>query len=78
MTRFTTLADAISAAEHGTTVCWKTGIYQLKQDKNGKWFVHCTTNDDWASLFWSDGVTSSYKPEDFFNADSRWKHWNRQ
>ena len=47
-------------------VCWKTGAYQLKQDKNGKWFVHCIINNDWASLFWADGVTSSYKAEDFF------------
>jgi hypothetical protein len=68
--QFRTLTEAISAAQQGSTVCWKTGAYQLRQDKNGKWFVHCSITNDWASLFWADGVTSSYKPEDFFNAGS--------
>ena len=66
MNHFRTIAEAISAVKNGIRVCWKTGAYQLKQDKNGKWFVHCTINDDWASLFWADGVTAHYKAEDFF------------
>ena len=66
MSHVRTLAEAISAVKNGTRVCWKTGAYLLKQDKNGKWFVHCTINDDWAPLFWSDGVTSHYRTEDFF------------
>ncbi len=66
MNHFNTIAEAISAVKNGMRVCWKTGAYQLKHDKNGKWFVHCIINDDWASLFWADGVTSSYKAEEFF------------
>lgn len=63
---FTNLSDAISEAKQGTPVYWKTGAYQLKQDKGGKWFVHCSITNDWSALFWSDGVTSHYKAEDFF------------
>lgn len=66
MIQFKTIPEIISAAKHGQSVFWKTGAYQLKQDKNGKWFVHCTINDDWAPLFWADGVTAHYKAEDFF------------
>lgn len=66
MNDFHTIAQVIAAVREGKRVCWKTGAYQLKQDKNGKWFVHCTINDDWAPLFWADGVTSHYKAEDFF------------
>ena len=66
MIEFITIAEAISAVNLGRTVCWKTGAYQLKQDKSDKWFVFCAPTGDWASLFWADGVTSSYKPEDFF------------
>lgn len=66
MSSFRTIAEMIDAVKSGHRVCWKTGAYQVKQDKHGKWFVHCTINNDWASLFWADGVTSSYKVEDFF------------
>jgi len=63
---FHTLAQVIAAVKEGKRVCWRTGAYQVKQDQRGKWFVHCIINDDWASLFWADGVTSSYKAEEFF------------
>jgi len=63
--QFRTIAEIISAAKHGSTVHWRTGAYQLKQDSNGKWFVHCLINDDWAPLYWADGVTPHYKAEDF-------------
>ena len=66
MIQFRTIAEAISAAKHGSSVHWRTGAYKLKQDSNGKWFAHCTINDDWAPLYWADGVTSHYKAEDFF------------
>ena len=39
--------------------------YRAKQDSNGKWFVHCLINDDWAPLYWADGVTSHYQASDF-------------
>ncbi len=68
MSQFRTIADAVDSVKSGHRVCWKTGAYQLKQDKHGKWFVHCIINNDWASLFWADGVTSSYNAEDFFIA----------
>ena len=35
MNHFRTIAEAISAVKNGMRVCWKTGAYQLKQDKNG-------------------------------------------
>lgn len=66
MIEFHTIAQVIAAVKEGKRVYWKTGAYQLKQDKNSKWFVHCTINDDWAPLFWADGVTSHYNAEDFF------------
>jgi hypothetical protein len=66
MIEFNTIADVISAVNQGEWVCWKTGAYQLKKDKSGKWFVFCCITNDWAPLFWSDGVTSHYKAEDFF------------
>lgn len=66
MIEFHTIAQVIAAVKEGKRVYWKTGAYQLKHDKDGRWFVQCTINDDWAPLFWADGVTSHYNAEDFF------------
>lgn len=63
-----TLEQIKQAVLDGKTVYWKNPAYQVEQDSKNpaQWWVKCTANNNYSSLFWADNVTSDYKPEDFF------------
>lgn len=66
---FASLADIQTAYNDGHKVCWKTPDYVVVRDMFGEWHIvyrpH-SRNPNSVGLFWADGVTSDYKPEDFY------------
>ena len=63
-----TLQEIKDAVLAGRTVHWKNESYEVTRDKVGQWFIVCRFNGSLSGLTWSDGVTMSEKPEDFFLA----------
>lgn len=66
---FASLADIQTAYNDGHKVYWKTPDYVVVRDMFGEWHIvyrpH-SRNPNSVGLFWADGVTSDYKPEDFY------------
>jgi hypothetical protein len=60
------LEEIKAAVLAGRVVHWKSGAYEVMRDGVGQWFIVCRFNGSLSSLTWSDGVTMSEKPEDFF------------
>lgn len=63
-----TLQEIKDAVLAGRTVHWRNEAYEVTRDKVGQWFIVCRFNGSLSGLTWSDGVTMSEKPEDFFLA----------
>lgn len=63
-----TLQEIKDAVLAGRTVHWKSDAYEVTRDRVGQWFIVCRFNGSLSGLTWSDGVTMSEKPEDFFLA----------
>jgi hypothetical protein len=63
----TTLEQAKAAALAGARVCWKYPDCYLARDDSGAWIIQ-HPGEHFAYLHWRDGVTSDYKPQDFFEA----------
>lgn len=66
---FATLAEVQEAVKAGHKVCWKNDGYTVGVDMLGQWYVawqEWSRNPNIVGLFWADGVTSDYSPEDFF------------
>lgn len=63
-----TLEEIKTVVLAGRTVHWKSDAYEVTRDKVGQWFIVCRFNGSLSGLTWSDGVTMSEKPEDFFIA----------
>jgi len=61
-----TLQEIKDAVLAGRTVHWKSKSYEVMRDGVGQWFIVCRFNGSLSGLTWSDGVTMSEKPEDFF------------
>ena len=61
-----TLSEIKQAVLAGKVVRWRNGAYEVIRDGVGQWFILCCLNGSLSSLTWSDGVTMSEKPEDFF------------
>ena len=60
---FSSIQEVVQAVDKGLTVCWRSGAYKVVRSiddyfvKNGKYM---------SSIYWADGKTSDYKPQDFF------------
>ncbi|QDJ96232.1 hypothetical protein Xoosp13_45 [Xanthomonas phage Xoo-sp13] len=67
---FKTLKEVTTAVEAGVVVCWKNSGYRVHGNA-GMWYVSFH-NGHTVGLYWTDGVTSDYLPEDFFILE-RWK-----
>lgn len=69
MAQFSTIAEMTSAAESGAIVCWKNESYRVSKSLWGEWYI---TWEPWSktpytvALFWNDGVTCDYSPQDFY------------
>ena len=63
-----TLQEIKDAVLAGQTVHWRSEAYEVTRDKVGQWFIVCRFNGSLSGLTWSDGVTMSEKPEDFYIA----------
>lgn len=61
-----TLQEIKDAVLAGRTVHWKSESYEVMRDGVGQWFIVYRFNGSLSGLTWSDGVTMSEKPEDFF------------
>ena len=60
---FGSIEEVIQAVDKGLTVCWRSGAYKVVRS-NDDYFVK---NDKYmSSIYWADGKTSDYKPQDFF------------
>lgn len=72
MTTFTTMTEITTAVQNGAKVCWKTRDYVVVRDLFGQWHVAhrpWSKSVHYVGLFWADGITSDYAPEDFFVAE---------
>ena len=63
---FNTFHDIKNAISLGIPVFWKTSVYVVRC-VGCHYYVTCILNGDTVGLFHIDGVTSDYKPEDFFS-----------
>ncbi len=64
-----TLADITRAVDSGETVHWKNPAYTVIRDKRGQYLVGYDIGgrgENYAGLFYTDGVRSDYKAGDFF------------
>jgi hypothetical protein len=71
MAQFATLAEIQEAVKAGRKVHWKNDNYMVVVDLYGQWFIAYqpwSRNPTHVGLFWQDGVTSDYSPEEFFTA----------
>jgi hypothetical protein len=59
------MRDVKDAVDAGKRVCWKQSNYVVEKDAGG-YIVRCTNNDHCVGLYWLDGVTTDYKPADFY------------
>ena len=60
-----TLKEITELVTDGFTVYWESCAYIVIDCKAG-WCIKCPSTNNIQSLFWADGVNSSYKPESFF------------
>ena len=69
---FATITQVKIAVEAGHKVCWKTDDYVVGVDLFGQWHITYrpwSLNPNTVGLFWADGVTSDYSPEDFYSPE---------
>jgi hypothetical protein len=69
MAQFNTLAEIQEAVKAGRKVHWKNEGYVVGVDMWGAWYIAWmphSRNPNYVGLFWQDGVTSDYNPEDFY------------
>ena len=72
MPHFNTIADVQKALKEGHKVCWQTPDYVVGVDLLGQWYVAYrpwSKNPNYVGLFYIDGVTTDYNPEDFYIAE---------
>lgn len=77
MAQFNTLAEIQEAVKAGRKVHWKNAGYVVGVDMLGQWYIAWqpwSKNPNYVSMFWTDGVTSDYSPEDFYSVEKpdRW------
>lgn len=66
MKTFTSLTEVTDAVVQGEVVHWKnTGYHVHGNSHSGLWYI-TFHNGNTVGLYWTDGVTSDYRPEDFF------------
>ena len=68
---FKTITEVCEAVKAGKVVHWGTRNYVVILDNVGQWLIgynHGQHNASYVGLFWLDGVTTDYNPEDFFVA----------
>lgn len=66
---FKTLDEVKAAVNSGNIVCWKNDNYRVVVDMFDTWIVTYrpwSRNPNSVGLFWQDGTTSDYSPEDFY------------
>lgn len=71
MAQFSTLIEVQDAVKAGETVYWSNNEYLVTVDLFGQWHITYRPwgkNPHSVGLFWTDGTTSDYNPEDFFTA----------
>lgn len=72
MAQFNTIADIQEAVKAGRKVHWENEGYVVGVDMLGQWYIAWqpwSKNPHYVGLFWQDGVTSDYSPEDFYAAE---------
>lgn len=72
MAQFNTLAEIQEAVKAGRKVHWKNEGYVVGVDLYGQWHIAWqpwSRNPNYVGLFWADGVTSDYSPQDFYIAE---------
>lgn len=62
---YDTFAAITAAVDAGEAVHWKNDGYKVTAAR-GDYFITCSTGST-VGLFWLDGVTSDYKPTDFYS-----------
>ena len=73
MTYYTSIAEVTKAVDAGLIVYWKHEGYVVTKDRHGTYHITFTDNGHTVGLFWTDGVTTDYKGEEFFTPkSSRW------
>jgi hypothetical protein len=55
------LQEIKDAVENGQTVHVETDAYRVVKDHIGQWFIHCTLNDHYIGLTWTDKTTLNGK-----------------
>lgn len=66
-THHDSFAAITAAVDAGHAVYWKNEGYQVTAAR-GDYFITCSTGNV-VGLFWLDGVTSDYKPVDFYTLE---------
>jgi hypothetical protein len=66
ITLFKSIAAVTDAVDAGETVHWKNCGYVVSKDVHGTYHVTYKPNGHTVGLFWQDGKTTDYKPQDFF------------
>lgn len=69
MAQFNTINEVCEAVKAGRKVHWSNENYVVGVDMLGSWFIAYrpwSKNPNYVGLFWTDGVTSDYRPEDFY------------
>ena len=70
-----TINDIKEAVDVGKTVYWKTDSYKVIKNKKGEYLVKSMATGNLIYLTADDGVTSSFKEEDFtiarYNASTK-------
>lgn len=67
--QFNTIKAVQEAVKAGRKVFWSNENYVVGVDMLGSWYIGFRPWSDkphFVGLFWQDGETTDYKPEDFF------------
>ena len=72
MAQFNTIKAVCEAVKAGRKVHWSNENYVVGVDMLGSWYIAYrpwSKNPNYVGLFWTDGVTTDYNPEDFYIAE---------
>jgi hypothetical protein len=72
MAQFNTINEVCEAVKAGRKVHWSNENYVVGVDMLGSWFIAYrpwSKNPNYVGLFYVDGVTTDYNPEDFYIAE---------